>query len=269
MMEYNREINANYSNIWCRGCNFSGLAPLLEKEDRTKVKKIIRAIQRGQQIAISYEDSEHDITERVIRPEALAEKQLFRRLPSEKDNCYYLIAYCYLRQDFRTFKISRILDVISTGKTAMPTDYGIELQEKCARKLQKEIDKAQKHLEELKQELNDLNEQAKVDSHNPDSPSTEGLLQKLQQQQQEISSLTRKTDDNASTFKFLTWVIIVLLLGLLGSCIYTHSVKEDKTCPKCKRYEKRIRKVKDFMHELHEDDEYDEPRWRVGPRDWR
>ncbi|MBO5959431.1 MAG: hypothetical protein J6Q65_04855, partial [Lentisphaeria bacterium] len=101
-----------------------------------------------------------------------------------------------------------------------------------------------------------------------DSPSTKGLLQKLQEQQKEISYLTRKTDDNTSTFKFFIWAIVALLLCLLGSCVYTHFVKEDKTCPKCRRYEKRIQKMKDFMEDMFYDDEIDDPPGRAGHGDW-
>ena len=231
------------------------------------IQLIIRALQFSLELNIEYNKSDiiYPYEPRPIRPEALAMRK--SKTPYGLDE-YYLIAYCFSRKDFRTFKLSRIHKVTLTGKIAIPTDHGIKEQEECRRNLQKEIDTQTQQLEALKQELKTLNEQAKVDSKNPDSPSTKGLLQKLQQQQQEISFLNRKNDDHVSTFKVLVGLIVFLLLCLLGNCVYTHFVKEDKTCPKCRRYEKRIQKMKDFREDMFYDDEIDDPPGRAGHGDW-
>ncbi|MBO5958942.1 MAG: WYL domain-containing protein [Lentisphaeria bacterium] len=79
------------------------------------IQLIIRALQFSLELNIEYNKSDiiYPYEPRPIRPEALAMRK--SRTPYGLDE-YYLIAYCFSRKDFRTFKLSRIHKGLSPEK---------------------------------------------------------------------------------------------------------------------------------------------------------
>lgn len=65
-----------------------------EKDFETPVEKIKRAIEKSKKIEIHYVDEKGKRSVRVIKPESIKNGNV--------------IAYCYLRNAWRTFKIERI-----------------------------------------------------------------------------------------------------------------------------------------------------------------
>lgn len=75
-------------------------------------KKLVQAVNQKLKVEIEYDDGNEARTKRIIEP-----YELFERLGNN-----YIQSYCYLRQDFRTFRIDRIktIDVINSPHERKP-----------------------------------------------------------------------------------------------------------------------------------------------------
>ncbi|WP_069872550.1 YafY family protein [Fusibacter sp. 3D3] len=73
------------------------------------------ALQKNQTLKMVYQNNSGEKTDRIIDPLKLIFKQ----------QRWYLMAYCHKRKDYRTFRISRILDTEITSKLFNRKDYDI------------------------------------------------------------------------------------------------------------------------------------------------
>ena len=92
------------------------------KRYRGKAEVIERCMDECSVVKIDYRDRNLVDSEREIEPHSFV----------LKDGIWYVHAYCRLRQEFRLFKISRIVKMITTGETfepkAPPTEGGYVLE---------------------------------------------------------------------------------------------------------------------------------------------
>lgn len=92
--------------------------PAYRKESRNFLQPIIGAILEQQSIRTVYHSqARNTTTEREIDPYYL--------IP--RDQRFYLIGYCHLKQDIRTFRISRFQQVEATGSTFDKSEFNIKL----------------------------------------------------------------------------------------------------------------------------------------------
>ena len=82
-------------------------------------EKICTAVSEEKELWIEYVDKQNNTTERKIHPEALG----------KHSTMWYLVGFCILRQDFRTFALDRIVNVRFTGKKALSTEYASRLKQ--------------------------------------------------------------------------------------------------------------------------------------------
>lgn len=89
-----------------------------EKSHNHKLTSLIEnAIREKRNITIFYESLKGEKTKRKISPYAMA----FRK------SAWYLVGYCHLRNDIRTFRLGRIQSVrLSREKFTLPDDFSIE-----------------------------------------------------------------------------------------------------------------------------------------------
>ncbi|MEE9554859.1 MAG: YafY family protein [candidate division Zixibacteria bacterium] len=89
-----------------------------ERVDNHKhTSSIEKAVRNKINIVIGYESLKGEKTERKISPYAMA----FRK------HAWYLVGYCHLRDDIRTFRLGRVHDVrLSREKFEIPGDFSIE-----------------------------------------------------------------------------------------------------------------------------------------------
>ncbi len=89
-----------------------------ERVDNHKhTSSIEKAVREKRNIVISYESLKAEKTERKISPYAMA----FRK------HAWYLVGYCHLRDDIRTFRLGRIHNVsLSREKFEIPDDFSVE-----------------------------------------------------------------------------------------------------------------------------------------------
>jgi len=78
---------------------------------------IENAVTHCRPLELTYESIGSGLTERVVEPYFI----IFR------GNAFYFVAYCRLREDFRTFRIDRVVDVEPTQETFVKRD-GIEAE---------------------------------------------------------------------------------------------------------------------------------------------
>ncbi|MBF4692472.1 helix-turn-helix transcriptional regulator [Fusibacter ferrireducens] len=78
-------------------------------------ENIKRALQKNQTLKMIYKNNSGEKTERIVDPLKLIFKQ----------QRWYLVAYCHKRRDYRTFRISRILDTEITSESFNRKDYDI------------------------------------------------------------------------------------------------------------------------------------------------
>lgn len=92
--------------------DFSGF----DDEHQTYIFDIIKSsLKKNSTLEIVYKNSLGEKTNRMINPLKLVFKK----------QRWYLIAYCYKRQDYRTFRVSRINNIEVTCKTFNREDYNI------------------------------------------------------------------------------------------------------------------------------------------------
>ena len=80
------------------------------KRYRAKAEVIERCMDDKTVLSISYRDRHMNDSERDIEPHSFV----------LKDGIWYVYAYCRLRQEFRLFKISRIVKMTTKGETFLP-----------------------------------------------------------------------------------------------------------------------------------------------------
>lgn len=81
--------------------------------DNAKFEQLKTAVIEHREIKITYENSNSERTERIIQPLKLA----------YKSKGWYVKAFCLEKQDFRLFKMNRILEVKLLTKTFIPRPY--------------------------------------------------------------------------------------------------------------------------------------------------
>lgn len=79
---------------------------------------IRKGISKGRVIKLLYWDAKNAITVRKVRPEALVQMKCQ----------WYLIGYCFLRNDFRSFALYRVQTAVLTSQAAPPTEYAQNLK---------------------------------------------------------------------------------------------------------------------------------------------
>ena len=94
-----------------------GVVSTERAENYKHARSIEKAVQEKKNITVSYESLKGEKTERKISPYAMA----FRK------HAWYLVGYCHLRNDIRTFRVGRIDDVrISKDRFEIPPDFSVE-----------------------------------------------------------------------------------------------------------------------------------------------
>lgn len=92
--------------------DFSGF----DNEPQKRIfQEIKTALKKNQTVEIVYKNSVGELTKRKINPLKL----IFKK------HSWYLIAYCHARYDYRTFRISRVRDIKSTGETFDRKEYDL------------------------------------------------------------------------------------------------------------------------------------------------
>ena len=84
------------------------VAPWISNKDYRQILNIIRdAFEKNRLITFGYMDSNGEVSSRKVEP---------YKLVSKAGN-WYMQAYCTMRNDYRTFKLSRMTDVAMLGET--------------------------------------------------------------------------------------------------------------------------------------------------------
>lgn len=81
-----------------------------EGSDNEKFERLKRAVIRRRSVRITYAASSGDISSRVVHPLRL----------SYKSRAWYLKAFCTEKQDYRTFKLTRILELAELEEQFLP-----------------------------------------------------------------------------------------------------------------------------------------------------
>lgn len=88
-------------------------APWISNKDYRHILNIIReAFEKNRLITFGYMDSGGEISERKVEPYKLVSKA----------GSWYMQAYCTMRNNYRTFKLSRMTDIIMLKDTFAPRD---------------------------------------------------------------------------------------------------------------------------------------------------
>lgn len=85
----------------------------MDARDNAKFEKLKEAVIRHKEIRIVYENTGGERSERTVRPLKL----------SYKSKEWYLKAFCLEKQDFRMFKLNRILELELSERTFVPRPY--------------------------------------------------------------------------------------------------------------------------------------------------
>jgi len=94
-----------------------GVISTERSENHKHTKAIENAVREKRNIVVSYESLKGEKTERKISPYAMA----FRK------HAWYLVGYCHLRDDIRTFRVGRIDNVkVTREKFEIPDDFSVE-----------------------------------------------------------------------------------------------------------------------------------------------
>ncbi|MDF2856761.1 MAG: Helix-turn-helix type 11 domain protein [Neobacillus sp.] len=91
--------------------------PASQKQHKTFLLEVVQAILNSQTIEVNYHtQSRNVVTSRTLDPYYL--------IPRE--NRYYLIAFCHEKAEFRTFRMSRFLDVKQTKKPFLKQKFNLK-----------------------------------------------------------------------------------------------------------------------------------------------
>ena len=178
MNYYQRDKKITFTKVWCRGSIMRDLPrDLLAK---STVDPIVQAFASEVEIEITYEKFRSGTnTVRIVQPIAIG----------CADGKYYLIAYCKLRNDYRTFNFSRIKKITLSDQPLPPLDFNENF-------MLKQITILQQNLNVTKKELAAAQRDNKF---------------RLDVTEKELAAAQRSN-------KFRLYVIIGLSLLLFGSC---------------------------------------------------
>lgn len=94
-----------------------GVVSTEKAENHRHTRMIEKAVREKKNMVVSYESLKGEKTQRKISPYAMA----FRK------HAWYLVGYCHLRRDIRTFRVGRILSVrLSREKFEIPETFSVE-----------------------------------------------------------------------------------------------------------------------------------------------
>jgi predicted DNA-binding transcriptional regulator YafY len=135
MNYYKRDKKITFTKVWCRGSIMRDLPRhVLAK---STVDPIIQAFASEVEIEITYEKFRSGTnTVRIVQPIAIG----------CADGKYYLIAYCKLRNDYRTFNFSRIKKITLSDQPLPPLDFNENFMLKQITILQQNLDVTEKEL---------------------------------------------------------------------------------------------------------------------------
>jgi hypothetical protein len=135
MNYYQRDKKITFTKVWCRGSIMRDLPrDLLAK---STVDPIVQAFASEVEIEITYEKFRSGTnTVRIVQPIAIG----------CADGKYYLIAYCKLRNDYRTFNFSRIKKITLSDQPLPPLDFNENFMLKQITILQQHLDVTEKEL---------------------------------------------------------------------------------------------------------------------------
>lgn len=135
MNYYKRDKKITFTKVWCRGSIMRDLPRhVLAK---STVDPIVQAFASEVEIEITYEKFRSGTnTVRIVQPIAIG----------CADGKYYLIAYCKLRNDYRTFNFSRIKKITLSDQPLPPLDFNENFMLKQITILQQHLDVTEKEL---------------------------------------------------------------------------------------------------------------------------
>ncbi len=214
-----------FSDIWCRGSNMSDL-PLVQVCGDKGIL-ILRALSAGLELKILYAGPE--VCERKVRPEAVAKRA------SQYGDVYYLLAYCKLRHDYRTFRISQILDIELTGEEDPPSDFVIQTLDKFRRDQKRQLELLTQSCDKLKAEKSELA------SHNR---YLEEENEGLEEQNYFLEQTLRRRKVHT---RILYGIIGILVVAAAGAWGYAGHVRNAKACSTCVTYKKKIADLYHFI----------------------
>ncbi|WP_332699334.1 WYL domain-containing protein [Halalkalibacter lacteus] len=91
--------------------------PSFQEEHSNFLSPVIHAILNSQTIEVVYHTQSRDVTtKRLFDPYYLI----------LRDHRFYLIAYCHEKKEFRTFRLSRFLEVKQTEETFTKQDFNLK-----------------------------------------------------------------------------------------------------------------------------------------------
>ena len=135
MNYYQRDKKITFTKVWCRGSIMRDLPRhVLAK---STVDPIVQAFASKVEIEITYEKFRSGTnTVRIVQPIAIG----------CADGKYYLIAYCKLRNDYRTFNFSRIKKITLSDQPLPPFDFNENFMLKQITILQQNLNVTEKEL---------------------------------------------------------------------------------------------------------------------------
>ena len=135
MNYYQRDKKITFTKVWCRGSIMRDLPRYLLA--KSTVDPIVQAFASEVEIEITYEKFRSGTnTVRIVQPIAIG----------CADGKYYLIAYCKLRNDYRTFNFSRIKKITLSDQPLPPLDFNENFMLKQITILQQHLDVTEKEL---------------------------------------------------------------------------------------------------------------------------
>ncbi len=107
-------ISLHFSDCRIKGDDFLPITDLsLDGVDAAVYAKICKAITEEKELAIEYCAKNGEVTKRRVRPEAVGYCGIM----------WYMVAFCQLRQEYRTFALMGIRSAKFTGKSAPAGEY--------------------------------------------------------------------------------------------------------------------------------------------------
>jgi len=86
-----------------------------ENDARPPAARVVeQALVRSRVMAIDYEDKNGSVTRREVEPVALV---------GGREDMWYLVAHCRLREGLRAFRVDRVASAALTGEAAPPREY--------------------------------------------------------------------------------------------------------------------------------------------------
>lgn len=139
------DFDRKFGSIWMAGDTMPIPHDWLDREIFDRVTAAISGLKC---LEIIYSDKDGVKTTRTVHPEALAK--------TENDGVYYLIAFCELRQESRTFRLDHIVSATVLSASTRPMERVISIKADLLRrqiqklkKLKEVLDGSENILEEI------------------------------------------------------------------------------------------------------------------------